>query len=333
MAKPSTRIYTILDTAYLREQLPGYSDERKDTQISIAALLFSSHQKHLIRSNGAVSIPSSIMESHIGMSRELFRSVNKKYGFFDIIEDVKFGISRQLIPTELTKRIVHGLLVQNKAHRLFLCTGRKRKYTRVYTKTETVIQGYLVRNYEQDINQDYSNIVKRIVDSGGLVQDSITPTDVLQYFIELGYEYNHMRSGTDDEIIRFMVERHNVYRDTFKGKSKYKYRYNRRDPFFYSTEWKTLRLEVLEKYGRKCLLCGSEDSIHVDHIFPRSIFPELELDVNNLQPLCHSCNDKKSNKYFWDCRTVSDEAKLALVKKAGYDSTEITKFDNQVQED
>jgi len=35
--------------------------------------------------------------------------------------------------------------------------------------------------------------------------------------------------------------------------------------------------------------------IHVDHIKPRSKFPELELVFDNLQVLCDDCNIGKSN--------------------------------------
>lgn len=65
---------------------------------------------------------------------------------------------------------------------------------------------------------------------------------------------------------------------------------------FYSTwEWKKLRFRVLKKYGAKCMLCGSTEHIVVDHIKPRSKYPELALDFNNLQVLCNSCNMGKSN--------------------------------------
>lgn len=64
---------------------------------------------------------------------------------------------------------------------------------------------------------------------------------------------------------------------------------------FYRTEaWLRLRYFTLLKY-RKCLLCGSKDNLHVDHIKPRSKRPELSLDANNLQVLCRDCNLGKSN--------------------------------------
>ena len=51
--------------------------------------------------------------------------------------------------------------------------------------------------------------------------------------------------------------------------------------------------------------------IHVDHIKPRSKFPELALEFDNLQILCDDCNIGKCNKYEddWrpDERTESDD--------------------------
>ena len=64
--------------------------------------------------------------------------------------------------------------------------------------------------------------------------------------------------------------------------------------FYESPAWQKLRYETLKKY-RKCCLCGSIESLHVDHIRPRSIYPELELEEDNLQILCKRCNLAKSN--------------------------------------
>lgn len=70
---------------------------------------------------------------------------------------------------------------------------------------------------------------------------------------------------------------------------------------FYDTrEWRDLRWEVLRKSNMHCSMCGAgrEDGIklHVDHIKPRSKYPELELVEANLQVLCEPCNMGKSNK-------------------------------------
>ena len=72
---------------------------------------------------------------------------------------------------------------------------------------------------------------------------------------------------------------------------------------FYKTDvWRELRQRVLETYGYKCMLCGSLDSMHVDHIEPRSRRPELALTFDNLQVLCSDCNREKSNIHAEDYR-------------------------------
>jgi len=73
------------------------------------------------------------------------------------------------------------------------------------------------------------------------------------------------------------------------------------DGFIRSKEWKALRLKALELYGLVCIKCGRDNSreypINVDHIKPRKFFPELALDITNLQPMCGPCNKKKGNRY------------------------------------
>jgi len=61
--------------------------------------------------------------------------------------------------------------------------------------------------------------------------------------------------------------------------------------FYQTKEWRQLRFKALLKYGRACMCCRATDAImHVDHIKPRSKFPELELCLDNLQILCEDCN-------------------------------------------
>jgi len=72
--------------------------------------------------------------------------------------------------------------------------------------------------------------------------------------------------------------------------------------FYQSSEWQSLRYQVLEKYGNKCFACGRSPHqhgvvIHVDHILPRSTYPEHALTFGNMQVLCEDCNLGKSNKY------------------------------------
>lgn len=71
--------------------------------------------------------------------------------------------------------------------------------------------------------------------------------------------------------------------------------------FLRSYEWRILRMEILKKYGTKCMCCGATPRdgivIHVDHIKPRKTHPDLALDPDNLQVLCEACNHGKAN---WD---------------------------------
>lgn len=67
--------------------------------------------------------------------------------------------------------------------------------------------------------------------------------------------------------------------------------------FYESQEWRVLRYKALKQHGAKCQLCGAAGAMHVDHIKPRSKYPELELRLDNLQVLCADCN---LGKGAWD---------------------------------
>lgn len=76
--------------------------------------------------------------------------------------------------------------------------------------------------------------------------------------------------------------------------------------FYLSKRWKALRYDVLLKYGRDCMLCGiTARPPHIDHIKPRSKFPELAYEVSNLQVLCAECNEGKSNRDTTDFRKAA----------------------------
>jgi len=75
--------------------------------------------------------------------------------------------------------------------------------------------------------------------------------------------------------------------------------------FYRSWEWLEVRYKVLKKYGPKCMCCGSSHKIVVDHIKPRRIYPELELEEDNLQVLCALCNRGKSYKDETDFRDLA----------------------------
>lgn len=94
---------------------------------------------------------------------------------------------------------------------------------------------------------------------------------------------------------------------------------------FYGTrEWLQIRVDVLEKYECKCMMCGRSPKkhgivIHVDHIKPISKYPHLKLHLDNLQILCDECNLGKSNRYKTDwrpCQTLLTDEELAEIELA-----------------
>jgi len=84
------------------------------------------------------------------------------------------------------------------------------------------------------------------------------------------------------------------------------------DAFYASWEWKRVRYEALKIHGRRCQCCGWQpgDTPHghlvVDHIKPRRRFPELGLEVANMQVLCNDCNMGKGAVHEDDYRTLED---------------------------
>lgn len=78
-----------------------------------------------------------------------------------------------------------------------------------------------------------------------------------------------------------------------------------RDSFYTSREWADVRREVMSLYAHQCMKCGTGERIQVDHIKPRSLWPHLELAIDNCQLLCEQCNSRKSNKETSDYRSAS----------------------------
>ena len=66
------------------------------------------------------------------------------------------------------------------------------------------------------------------------------------------------------------------------------------------------------------MMCGRSPKTHrgvvanVDHIKPRSKYPELSLVFDNLQVLCGACNKGKGNKYQTDYRPDQMQADAIL---------------------
>jgi 5-methylcytosine-specific restriction endonuclease McrA len=80
--------------------------------------------------------------------------------------------------------------------------------------------------------------------------------------------------------------------------------------FYQSLAWRELRYKVLMKSKGCCEACRrtARDhgvALHVDHIMPRSQFPDVALEETNLQVLCDDCNIGKGTGDTTDWRASS----------------------------
>lgn len=71
---------------------------------------------------------------------------------------------------------------------------------------------------------------------------------------------------------------------------RYKARRRANGGTFTKQQWNAL----CQKYDNRCLSCGEQKPLTIDHIIP--ISKGGSNDISNIQPLCLSCNDRKSNK-------------------------------------
>lgn len=85
-----------------------------------------------------------------------------------------------------------------------------------------------------------------------------------------------------------------------------------RGDFYLTDAWRAARYEALRLHGGACQCCGARPTaghpLHVDHIKPRSRFPELELVLSNLQVLCEDCNLGKGVRDQTDWRQAPADA-------------------------
>lgn len=60
-----------------------------------------------------------------------------------------------------------------------------------------------------------------------------------------------------------------------------------------------IRQKIYQLDNHKCVYCGCQvekgKNATLDHIKPRSLYPELERDIKNLVTSCVKCNSKKGN--------------------------------------
>jgi hypothetical protein len=66
----------------------------------------------------------------------------------------------------------------------------------------------------------------------------------------------------------------------------------------HSKEYRWFKIDVLKRDGGKCVKCGTDKQLEVDHIKPLSKFPHLAFKVSNGRTLCRGCHTK-TKTYGW----------------------------------
>lgn len=157
------------------------------------------------------------------------------------------------------------------------------------------------------------NNLKNINKSILLNKKRVVRNQIRNYLKNNGYNLNNKKQN---DIFLLFCNEINQY--PAKGESYYTFliklyednefdllRVHSTRPDINNSLWKELRYKIFKLYGEICLKCGSTEDICIDHIKPYSLYPELKTDINNLQPLCRSCNSKKGNKFIIDYRITN----------------------------
>jgi hypothetical protein len=173
-----------------------------------------------------------------------------------------------------------------------------------------------------------------------------TRTDIVQYFVSLGYDINEW---TIKNLLKEFDIRTGYYRkgqyNSFYGKKhteetkakisesrigKYSGKNNpmfgksgENSPawkggistlqarFYSSDEWNKKRLYIMQKDNFKCVVCGKEahktkNTFNVHHIIPLSIVWDFKLEDFNLITLCEDCHKETFNKETYFIPTFQD---------------------------
>jgi 5-methylcytosine-specific restriction endonuclease McrA len=109
-------------------------------------------------------------------------------------------------------------------------------------------------------------------------------------------EISRIKKETDILLKKIELETNKIKSKTQEMMGEEKIQFILSDFFYNSTDWKKIRQKAFEIHINKCSFCSTTINLTVDHILPRSKFPEKALEVSNTQILCLSCNSSKGNK-------------------------------------
>lgn len=151
---------------------------------------------------------------------------------------------------------------------------------------------------EQPTKKQITNRIKNFLKKCGYLNKPPKNLHPMTLVNIIEYRFNYVFESKTTEGIqkgfKDFLEKNGI---TFKTKKKKK-KVKPNQVFYNSRAWMQVRYKALLKHGRQCQCCGTKPPsvvLHVDHIKPRSKYPELELKLSNLQVLCEHCNLGKSN--------------------------------------
>ncbi len=137
-----------------------------------------------------------------------------------------------------------------------------------------------------------SDVIKRRWPGRYIAKPVVNVKDCVKGLVEIGAisEETVQSVGKSIALIHWMLSRIEVTGTKLQ----------KNDTSFYrSSAWRKLRFTVLAQSDCRCAACGAKSkdgaTLHVDHIKPRSKFPEFALDPENLQVLCDACNIGKGD--------------------------------------
>jgi 5-methylcytosine-specific restriction endonuclease McrA len=135
----------------------------------------------------------------------------------------------------------------------------------------------------------------------GLYRNSAILVSISLGVVTIVYALNRIHVEPIESEVRELTRstRQNLFDQTIKARLEY-------DKFYSSPEWVLLRKKFLKSQeqvnGRFiCFYCNvsispNSSDLTIDHIKPRSKYPELAVDISNLRVACRRCNSSKGAK-------------------------------------
>ena len=105
----------------------------------------------------------------------------------------------------------------------------------------------------------------------------------------LNKKYTCFKFNVSEVYSKMFLDKIEEYKKNKSLEKTYKYRRKKA-----SIVISKIKQQVFDMHGEKCLCCGDKNNLSIDHIIPVKKGGTNKID--NLQPLCLSCNSKKNTK-------------------------------------